>query len=303
MIRRFVERLSPQGVAIFLLHGVVDRYRHALRNYNRKHLSAETFKDLVEGLTTRGLALSMDEVLNHLARRQPFPPMAFAITFDDGFANNLDVAAPILLAANLPATFYLTTSFIEANSMSWVDRIEICLEEAASGALRLPWQKDLIPFDDTASRIRLLEEIRRMAKRTPGLDLNELASDLCSQCGMAAMQTSSDPLDRKLGWDEVRRLASHSNFTIGGHSHSHAILSFLGEAALKEEISRSLKLLETKAGVQTRHYAYPEGLAHCYSEPVIAQLKAHGIQCCPTAIDGTNDHDADPFHLRRIAVM
>ena len=56
------------------------------------------------------------------------PRNAYAITFDDGFENNYSLAAPILDDFNLPATFYFSTDFIENNSMSWIDKIEYCVE-------------------------------------------------------------------------------------------------------------------------------------------------------------------------------
>ena len=41
----------------------------------------------------------------------PFPPNSFAITFDDGFENNLSVAAPLLSDLKIPLTIYITTNF------------------------------------------------------------------------------------------------------------------------------------------------------------------------------------------------
>ena len=54
----------------------------------------------------------------------PFPKNSFALTFDDGFENNMSIAAPILTDYKVPATIYVTTNFIENNEMSWIDKIE-----------------------------------------------------------------------------------------------------------------------------------------------------------------------------------
>jgi peptidoglycan/xylan/chitin deacetylase (PgdA/CDA1 family) len=102
-------------------------------------------------------------------------------------------------------------------------------------------------------------------------------------------------------WAQVKEWCA-DGFLIGGHSHTHAILSFLSQPQLDREIDLSLEMLRDKSGIATSHYSYPEGLEHCYSENVIRSLKARGITCSPTAIDGTNRPGADPFHLRRVMV-
>ena len=64
----------------------------------------------------------------------------------------------------------------------------------------------------------------------------------------------------------------------------------------------SIKLLKEKGDLNTAHYSYPEGLSNSYSKGVIKELIKLGIKCCPTAIDGTNKSNTDPFELKRIMV-
>ena len=44
-----------------------------------------------------------------------------AITFDDGYLDNYEQAAPILEAYQLPATFFITSQFIETDTIAWWD--------------------------------------------------------------------------------------------------------------------------------------------------------------------------------------
>lgn len=298
---KYSDRLREDEVAIYLFHGVVEDHLYRIRNYTRKHIDKKTFETVLDDLCRNGSPVSMEMVLEAAQGGRPLPPRAFAITFDDGFANNLHVAAPLLQERNLPATFYLTTDFINRNVMVWIDRIEWALEQVSTGSLQI--KRGSRSFSTDRERVALLEEVRVMIKSDPKADGNALADDIQRQLGFVLTYSSNDPLDRKLSWDEVVRLKNHPNFMIAGHSHKHRILSYLNDEELENDITTSIRHLRERAGIASHHYAYPEGLQYCYSGKVIDVLKRHGIACCPSAIDGTNSLPADPFHLRRIFVI
>jgi len=54
--------------------------------------------------------LSLDRA-TRLLRAGALPPRSVCVTFDDGYRNNLDIAAPILRQFDLPATVFVATSF------------------------------------------------------------------------------------------------------------------------------------------------------------------------------------------------
>lgn len=298
----YAARLTDDGLAIFLLHGVIERQRHRVRNYTRKHLEKDYFADFLHALLEAGgVPVSLEQVIAAREGNSSLPSRAFAITFDDGFRNNLTVAAPVLADFEIPATFYVTTGFVAENTMSWVDRIEISVETAPRATLRLPWGER--SYDDPATACTVLDDIRLHAKRDPALDLDAFADGIQAQLGRPGIRSSDDPLDRKLTWAEVRELAAPDLFTVGGHTHTHAILAFLDDEALDAELGTSQALLNAEAGLSCRHYSYPEGLAHCYSDRVIAALRARGTVCCPTAEDGINRGALDLFRLKRIMVV
>ena len=295
-------RLSDGGLAIFLFHGVVASHRHRVRNYTGKHIEADLFARCMTRLSDAGHALTMDEVLEHHDAEEPFPKRAFAVTFDDGFENNLSIAASILADVRVPAMIYVTSGFIDQNWMSWTDRIECAVEGAQSQPLKLDWTDRVFVLDGADSRIRFLQAVRNHVKHTPSCDADAFADSLCERLGFSGPSSSDDPLDLKMNWDQVRRCAESDLLDIGGHGHTHAILAFLDPNRLSCELDTSLAMLFEKAGVGPRHYSYPEGLAHCYSDNVIDALKGRGVRCCPTAIDGLNVESTDLFHLTRVMV-
>jgi peptidoglycan/xylan/chitin deacetylase (PgdA/CDA1 family) len=295
--------LSAGRVAIFLFHGVIEKSDYEVRNYTRKHLEKEYFDRVLQALSRAGTPLAMQDVVAHRRALEPCPPHSFVVTFDDGFENNHSIAAPMLADLSIPATFYLSTAFVEHNSMSWIDRIEYCLEHVPRMSLKFPWDSATHHFHDWPSKINLLDFLRATVKKRQSIDLEELVGEVFSQCGLSPVQSSDDPLDRKLNWGQASQMAAHPLFTIGGHSHNHLNLAFLTADQVEQEISESFRLLSERASIQTEHYSYPEGLDYCYSAEIIEALKRHGVTCCPTAIEGTNDVRTDLFHLRRIMVV
>ena len=300
--QKLVEMLSEDNFIIFLFHGVINQSNYKVRNYNGKHIQANLFAKCMKLLNDNGNPISMDELLNHHAEKKKLPPKSFAITFDDGFENNLSVAAPILYDFKIPATIYITTEFIEKNKMSWIDRIEYAVENIHYKNLYMDWIKEEMVLKDIKSKIYFLDSVRNYVKNTPNCNPNTFADMICDQLGFHEINSSDDPLDKKMNWSQVSKAHANELIIIGGHTHSHFILSYLDKKQLDNEIDTSLELLDKKAGIKPIHYSYPEGLEHCYSENVINELKKRGILCCPTAIQGSNNILDDLFHLKRVMV-
>lgn len=297
----YAQRLGDDTLAIFLFHGVTRPHGCAVRNYTRKHIEPDHFASILRALKAAGgRPVSMQDVLDHHDAGTPLPPRAFAITFDDGFHNNLDVAAPILAEEGIPATFYVTTDFVDRNRMGWIDRIEFAVEQHPTGRLRLPWG-DREFSGDEARRV-LLSEIRTRVKSDASMDADALATAIQVQLGVEPTFSSNHLLDRKLNWEEVARLAAGPGFIVAGHSHTHRILEYLDDESLEAEIATSIDLLAQRAGIRSPHYSYPEGQSYCYSDRVIDVLARHGVRCSPSAIDGVNAAGTSPFHLRRVMV-
>lgn len=294
--------LSEKGLTILLFHGVIDEGAvYAVRNYTRKHISEKAFIHCLHEIKKDGVPLSMNDIVSLYLKKEKYPPRSFAITFDDGFANNYSIAAPILREFNIPATFYVTTDFVENNTMSWIDRIEYCFEWQQRVELTLPWGETVL-CETNGDKMRALESIRFHVKRDPTIKLDEFVEEIFRQCEMMPIYHSDGPLDKKMTWEQVRDLAREELFIVGGHSHDHVNLAFLEHEECAQQISKSLQYITEKTGLPMKHYSYPEGLENCYSEKVISLLKDHGVVCSPTAIEGVNTQQEDLFHLRRTMV-
>jgi hypothetical protein len=162
-IKKYVN-IPKNNFVIFLFHGVIEKNLFEVRNYTRKHILKKEFLKILKLLKKKGNILSLDEIFYCIKNNINLPRNAYAITFDDGFENNYSLAAPILDDLNLPSTFYFSTDFIENNSMSWIDKIEYCVELKKKGEVYIPWLKRKISFDSKKSKIILLDNIRYFVK-------------------------------------------------------------------------------------------------------------------------------------------
>lgn len=291
--------LSKENLVIFLFHGVINKQTDSIRNYNNKHLEKDFFANSIKELSKKGISLSMQEVVFHIKNKIPFPKNSYSITFDDGFENNISIAAPILSDYKTYATIYITTNFIENNLMSWIDKIENAVQEFKQKEFKF----EGINYDLSSieKKISFLELIRFEIKKNSKINPNSFANKICDSLGNN-INSQDHQLDLKMNWDQV--IAAHNSeyLSIGGHSHSHKTLSYLNKYELKKEIELSLNLMKSKANISTRHYSYPEGLSNCFNQTVISELKNNGIECCPSAIFGFNDIGTSLFHLKRVQV-
>lgn len=286
---------------IFLFHGVVRSHRHRVRNYTRKHLDVDEFVKFIKGALQLYRPITMDECLTACLGESDLPLRSFTVTFDDGFENNISVAAPILLDLGVPATFYVTTGFVGTDVRSWTDEIESVLEDEAVVDISGLGPSVDGRYGSAREKQELMNKVRLTVKSDPAVDPYEYASTLVKAMGSRERDYCAE-LDAKLTWSQVRELDEEPLFTVGGHGHTHRILSYLAHDELMEEIGLSLRRLEEEVGHTVIHYSYPEGMPHCFSPEVVRVLKQFGVRCCPTAIGGVNESCSDPFELKRILV-
>lgn len=300
---KLVSRLKHDELCIFLFHGVTIKNDFSVRNYTRKHIDLDLFSRCMEALNINGTAISMDDVINVFDNKKNFPKYPFAITFDDGFENNLSIASPILNDFSIPFTIYLTTNFIENNDMSWTDKIEYATQNTTKKEFKEEILNKKFLLGSKNQKISFLKEIRKLVKNNKSIDPINYSINLCKKLNVEINENEKDELlDKKISWEQINFYKDNPLITFGGHSHTHKILSFLDDDELSSELDTSLNLLREKGNLKVEHYSYPEGLSNCFSQKVIREMKIRGIKCCPTAIDGTNTSKTDLFKLKRIIV-
>lgn len=107
------------------------------------------------------------------------------------------------------------------------------------------------------------------------------------------------PLDRMLGWGQLREATGH-RIDIGGHSHSHPQLDQLGDQAVRDELALSRALLEDRLGVRVEAMAYPYGYSNARVRRAAAQTGYR--TACAVANRTARTRYPDPLALPRLTV-
>jgi peptidoglycan/xylan/chitin deacetylase (PgdA/CDA1 family) len=187
-----------------------------------------------------------------LAASGELPPAAACITFDDGYADNHALAAPVLEAAGLPATFFIATDAADEGVM-WNDLVLDTLAKCGSDSRfdTLPLRVDQMLNEPINAAVgsRLLGSLKYLP---PGERFDYAASFFTESTG--------ERLPRlMMTRDQVSNLSCRG-FEIGGHTMSHPILSTIGDAQAAAEIEGCREWLVDVTGRKPVTFAYPNGI-------------------------------------------
>lgn len=255
MIRRVIRRLRSLGHAAlrpwrrcWRRHSLVLCYHRvaapAARDPWSLRVAPERFREQLEVLRRHAELVPLSELERRATRRGARPVVA--LTFDDGYADNLRTALPMLEAAAAPATFFVVSSAIERGTPFWWDQ----LAELEDDPSRLAALQAELAVADTATRDSALQRLAAShGKRLPAL-----GDDL------------------PLSVEELQRLQRSPLVEIGAHGVEHRFLPRLDGAALQRELRGSLDACERLTGARPQRFAYPYG--------VCSRGAARGVASC-----------------------
>ncbi|MFO7679733.1 MAG: polysaccharide deacetylase family protein [Chloroflexota bacterium] len=196
------------------------------------------------------------------------PRRTVAVTFDDGYQDNLTAALPLLAARNLPATLF-AISGAPGQVLWWEELGRLILETAVlpdSLSLQIGGQPFTWEVTDsryaTARKPAILPR-RHLFQQLYGLlgRWREERPLLLTQLQTWAFSAGSTPptAARALTHDELKSMAAHPLITIGAHTVSHPQLSTLPPAAQREEIEGSKTSLEAVLNQPVSFFSFPHG--------------------------------------------
>lgn len=235
------------------------------------------------------------------ARQNALPPRAVAITFDDGYLDNLLYARPLLDRYMIPATVFIATGF--CGGQFWWDELvrQVLQAPQVPPVLELTvagqcyrWQ-----IEGTEGRRRLLRGLHAaMRALLPG-QREQVLDELAQWSGLARNGTDCA---RALTPDEIVRLADGGLVEIGAHTVNHPPLAQLPAQAQRQEVAASKKDLEEVTGRLIASFAYPYGLCGDYSSLTTELVREAGFARACTARAGILWRGSDVYQAPRLWV-
>ena len=215
--------------------------------------------------------ISMDEYYKRYVNHS-FTNREVVITFDDGYKNNLLVAAPILKSRNIPFTVFVSANNVELQKRFYVLMPRLVIIGARLTEVDVPSLNYHKTCNTDAERKACANEIEYKIKYLSHNAAEEVAAHLVSIIGDDKFKSLCNQYTNGtlLSWEEVKKLHAEYDCTIGSHCMDHCVCH---EAQDKEtvlyQIAESKKLIEKRTGLKCDFFAYPNGDYTDYSNAIV----------------------------------
>lgn len=296
---RRILQLAPswRGLLILNYHRIGES-RHSL--FDRELWSATTedfdrqVRAVVQDYDVIGLS-ELDDVLRTLRGR------FVMMTFDDGYLDNYTDAFAVLKNYRVPATFFVTTGFLDHSTIPWWDEIAWMVRTSPLKELPdNPWTGMPIPFDEP-DRQRVIKRLLSLYKRLDGSRTTDYLEDLARllRSGRCPPQLGHELW---MTWPMLREMRQ-AGMTIGGHTVTHPVLANLTPAEQECEIATCQRRLVEELGEPIEAFSYPVGGRTSFTCETQSILQRLGFRWGFTYLGGHISHPGcDRYALQRAAI-
>ncbi len=285
---------------VLTYHGVHDGslpQEHDL--YSTKHVDVREFRRQLMWLKRRYDVVSLAEV-EAAIRTGDRTRRRAAITFDDGYENNLTVAWPVLKELDLPATLFVTVDVVENQRPYDHDRVELALRctDQRRVSLASNGRREEYSLDSPESRSLAIYDLKAWLSRLPHAEAHTLREQLLAQCWKDRFVEENRIAYQPLTWAQVGRLADEG-MEIASHTLSHPHLARASDDQIHVELAESRRRLEVRTGKPVTRLSYPHG---SFDARVARIAEQTGYTSAYTSNHWFSGENPDLFAVPRISV-
>lgn len=254
---------------------------------------AKRFDQLMQFISANFSVLPLSEAAERL-QQGSLPCRACCITFDDGYADNLTIALPILEKYRLPATVFIAAGYLDGGRMfndAVIDAIALT-KQARLDLMQL--DLGIYPMGSLGEKRAAVDAILDCIKFSPPELRNWQVAGILEAAACGPL-----PNDIMMTSEQVRELSSHG-IEIGGHTVAHTILTTLDDTRAQDEITQGKSKLESIIGKSVTSFAYPNGKpGRDYLERHVSFVKQAGFERAVSTAPGVGTSKSDVFQLPR----
>lgn len=257
-------------------------------------MDAATFERQIKALASVFTIVPLEVAVEQLYSGT-IKPLTLSISFDDGYMDNHEIAAPILKKHKLHATFYLTSGFMNGRLM-YNDQILETIRRLPTGKYDFSWLGlSEFSISDVTSRRKLFLSLVASVKYLS----SEQRDAVCNR--LVAMVDGKLPLNVMMRAEHILNL-HRSGMSIGGHTVDHPILLGLNDKDACSQIVRNRDDLADIIGEKPRLFAYPNGKpGFDYDTRHVGMVRDAGYSSAVSTSLGTAIRESDRFQLPRLS--
>jgi peptidoglycan/xylan/chitin deacetylase (PgdA/CDA1 family) len=228
--------------------------------------------------------VDLDAVGDRAERGGLFPEPVAAVTFDDGYRDVHDLAAPVLKRKGIPAAVFVVTDLVGQPFWQVHDRLYRLIAKGFAAwpdprrrLLDLLGDLGLPAADLLGARAATSHPLRTVSALLPNLPRDQVGRVMASI--EASVGNGFAPMPLTLTWPMLQQMR-RDGFTIGSHTRSHVSLPMESPAVADAELTASKRALEQHLGGPIDHFAYPGGE---FTPAVVDAAARAGYACAYTA--------------------
>lgn len=225
---------------------------------------------------------------------------AVVVTFDDGYADNVLEALPILDEVGVPASFFVSTGHIGTGKQFWWHQLQDVLLrngvfpdqfELKDSRYGRVWSTVSLP-----KRAALYAALSLLFRKLSPYRQEDWLDQLRAWVPPSPEETG---IQRHMSAIELQRLAASPWATIGAHTVTHAALSLLSEEEQRYEIFSSKQQLEMITGKTVETFSYPFGRKCEYNRTSVRLCREAGFLRVAANFPGQAHKWTDPMQIPR----
>ncbi|MCC2680642.1 MAG: Polysaccharide deacetylase [Nitrosospira multiformis] len=253
---------------------------------------AQSFDQQMEQFRACFRIISLSDAIQGL-RNGTLPPRAACVTFDDGYADNAEIALPILKKHGIPATFFVATGFLDGGRMFNDTMIELIRRAPGSTVDLDSLGLRRFPIGTVSERRQTIHQLLGKLKYLPPESRQSTLE------AMSALIPVDLPRNLMMTSSQVREL-HNSGMEIGGHTVNHPILAQMENSAACADIAIGKEMLEGIIRAPVRFFAYPNGKPRRdYLPDHVLMVKKLGFDAAVSTAHGAAGKGSDLYQLPR----